>query len=205
MNRCFICGETIEDTFNNIFDCNVSVCYKCFNKFKIRNDSFSIKNCKGVILYYYNDFFKDVLFMYKGMGDYCLKDVFLLYYKNELKRKYKGYILVLAPSNEESELKRGFCHLEEIFKSLDLKIIKCFKKNAIWKQSDKKLKEREEIQNVIKIDKSMLSGVKKVLIVDDVLTSGSTIKTMISQIPSNIVKKVLVLSSNCQIMANEIV
>ena len=84
-------------------------------------------------------------------------------------------------------------------------IIKCFRKDIQWKQSDKHKSERAQIQNVIKIDKSKLFGVKKVLVVDDVLTSGSTIKAMVSQIPSDISKKVLVLSSNCRILRNEIV
>jgi predicted amidophosphoribosyltransferase len=131
--------------------------------------------------------------------------VFLHYKLPKLKRKYRGYDVVCAPSNKDSELKRGFSHVEEMIKGLNLKIIRCFKKTKQWKQSNKHLEERANIQNIIKIDKSLLNGVKRVLIVDDVLTSGSTIKTMISQIPSNIVKKVLVLSSNCRILKNEIV
>ena len=38
MNRCLICNENIEDTFSNLFVCNVKLCYKCFNRFKFRND-----------------------------------------------------------------------------------------------------------------------------------------------------------------------
>ena len=79
------------------------------------------------------------------------------------------------------------------------------KKTKKWKQSDKTLEERRGIQKVIKIDKSCLKNVKRVLIVDDVLTSGSTIRALISQLPPCIDKKVLVLSSNCRISSNEIV
>jgi predicted amidophosphoribosyltransferase len=195
----------VEDTFNSLTGLKIKVCYKCFNKFNVRNESFKINGIDGMVLYYYDEFFKELLYRYKGAGDYLLKDAFLTYNLKAIKRKYKGYSLVLAPSNENAEIKRGFSHLEHIFKSLDLPIIKCFEKNCIWKQSDKKLGERMQIQNVIKIDKRLLNGVKKVLIVDDVLTSGSTIKAMINQIPPNIYKKVFVLASNCQILANEIV
>lgn len=205
MNRCLICNEVIESTFNNITGNEVKVCYKCLESFKIRKSKFNIDGVKGEVLYYYNDFFKDILFRYKGCGDYVLKNAFLGCYKDYLKRKFKKYSIVLAPSNKENEEKRGFCHLEEIFKSLDLQIVKCFEKNAFWKQSDKNFKERNDIQNVIKIDKSQLKEIKRVLIIDDVLTSGSTIRAMIKQMPSNIVKKVFVLSSNCRISANEIV
>ena len=192
MSRCLICDKVIEDTFCGLVDCDCKVCNNCFDKFEIRNESFCIEGVQGVVLYYYNDFFKNVLYRYKGVGDYMLKDAFV-FVNNRLNRMYKGYSIILAPSNKEIEEKRGYCHLEEIFKNLNLKIIKCFEKSEKWKQSDKKLSERKDIQKVIKIDKRPLEGIKKVLIVDDVLTSGSTIKAMISQLPSNIDKKVLVL------------
>ena len=204
MNKCLVCDKNIEDTFDSLIN-TYPICYKCLNSFKIRNKKFLINGIKGFILYYYDDFFKDILYRYKGQGDYLLNEVFINFNVYKLKRKYKRYTIVLAPSNKSLEQKRGFNHLEEIFKHLNLKIVKCFSKCEEWKQSDKNLRDREHIQNIIKIDKSMLKGVKRVLIVDDVLTSGSTIKTMISQIPTNIDKKILILSSNCRILGNEIV
>ena len=205
MNKCLVCDSNIQHTFYNIFCNQNALCYKCYQKFEQRNETFNIKKFKGKILYYYNDFFRDLLFKYKGMGDYVLKDIFLFGKSEWIKNKYKGYSIVLAPSNEDIEKKRGFCHLEGIFCNLNMKIIKCFKKKEKWKQSDKNLEERRKIQNVIKIDKSMLKGVKKVLIVDDVLTSGSTIRVMVSQMPTDIDIKMLILASNCKILANEIV
>ena len=205
MNKCFVCDRVIETVFTNLFeDCN-NICYECAGKLKQRNEKFVVDGCDGVILYFYDDFFKNILFRYKGCGDYFLNEIFLLNHYSRIKRKYKGYSIVLAPSNQDVEEKRGFCHLEGIFKRLNMPIVKCFRKVVEWKQSDKYRAEREQIQNVIKIDKSGLLGVKKVLIVDDVLTSGSTIKTMVSQIPTNILKKVLILSSNCRILKNEII
>ena len=205
MNKCLICNDVIEENFSSLFCEEKQICYSCFCKFERRNAKFVIKGVQGIVLYKYNEFFKDVLFRYKGCYDYALKEVFLAYRLNQLKRQYRGYSVVLAPSNKESEIKRGFNHLEEIFKQIKLPIIKCFIKTKKWKQSEKKKEERVNIQKVIKIDKSCLKGVKRVLIVDDVLTTGSTIKALISQIPSSIDKKVLVLASNCQILANEIV
>lgn len=205
MNRCVVCDKVIEESFVSLFVEECMVCHECKVMFKVRNKRFVVNGVKGMILYYYDDFFRDLLFRYKGSYDYVLKDVFLNDRVNELRREYRGRAIVIAPSTKNSEAKRGFCHLEGIFKSLNLKIIKCFEKNEGWKQSDKKWGDRKGIQNVIKIDKSLLNGVKKVLIVDDVLTSGSTIKAMISQIPSCIDKKVLVLASNCRFLANEIV
>ena len=203
--QCLICNKVIEQTFSNLVNRESFVCYKCENQFKTRGNIFFIEGVEVMVLYYYDSFLKDLLYKYKGCYDYVLKDCFLLYNKSYIKKKYKGHSIVLAPSSNKSEKERGFNHLEEIFKSLKMPIIKCFQKCCEWKQSDKKLSERANIQKVIKIDKSLLKGVKRVLIVDDVLTSGSTIRTMIKQIPSNIDKKVLVLSSNCRVLTNEII
>ena len=205
MSNCLICDDFIEEDFVNLFVSFNKICYGCLKSFKIRNDVFYIEGVKGRILYYYDEFFRSLLYRYKGCGDYLLKDTFLQMKIKELRVKYKGYSLVLAPSNKEIEDKRGFNHLEGIFECLNFPIIKCFKKAKLWKQSDKKLKDRGDIQKVIKLDKSCLNNVKRVLIVDDVLTSGSTIRTIIRQLPSCVDKKVLVLSSNCRIVKNEIV
>lgn len=205
MGNCLICDSVVEEGFASLFVFSDKVCYICQNSFEVRNECFFIEGVKGCVLYYYDSFFKNLLYKYKGCGDYALKDTFLRTHSKELRRKYKGYSLILAPSNKEREEKRGFNHLEEMFKCLNLPIIKCFKKTKAWKQSDKKLKERENVQKVIKLDKSCLNNVKRVLIVDDVLTSGSTVRALIRQLPSCIDKKVLVLSSNCRIVRNEIV
>ena len=201
--QCLICNKVIEETFNSLFSDSNRVCYKCLTQFKNRNEHFMIANVEGYVLYYYDDFFRDLLYRYKGCYDYVLKDAFFHHNLNMIRRKYRGYSIVLAPSNESSERERGFNHLNEIFENLKMPIIKCFKKTKEWKQSDKKIVQRKNIQNVIKIDKKELEGVKKVLLVDDVLTSGATIKTMIRQMPTNIDKKVLVLSSNSDFLSNE--
>lgn len=205
MNNCLICNKVIEEDFTSLICEEKNVCSDCYKCFKIRNDKFIIDGVEGEVLYYYDEFFKSVLYKYKGCGDYALKDVFLEYKKNELRKRYRKYSIVLAPSNKEVEIRRGFNHLEGVFESLKLPILKCFKKTKLWKQSDKKLNERRGIHKIIKIDKSCLNGVKRVLIVDDILTSGSTIRSLICQLPPCIDKKVLVLSSNCRILGNEII
>ena len=82
--------------------------------------------------------------------------------------------------------------MEEIFKNLNLKMIKCIHKTKQVKQADLTTKEREKIGQYLTIDNVDLKH-KKVLLVDDVYTTGSTIKSMIKLVQERGAKKIKVL------------
>ena len=98
-------------------------------------------------------------------------DVFL--YKVELliKLKYLGYKVVYAPSSEDKRNKRGFDHLKLIFDRLGFETVKVEKKHE-YIQEGKSLNERKQM-----IDNYYYDGehIDKLLIVDDVCTTGSTL------------------------------
>ena len=100
--------------------------------------------------------------------------------------------MILAPSYEKSDEERGFNHVEEIFSILKLKMLKCIHKIKQVKQADLTTKEREQIGSVLKIDDISLKG-KKVLLVDDVYTTGSTIKAMIKLVREKGARNIKVL------------
>lgn len=151
-------------------------------------------------IYRYNNFFKSLLYQFKGCYDIELRDVFLEKQAFYLRIKYFGYYLVYIPSSFEDDKKRGFNHVEEIFKLLNLKYIKLLRKKYHFKQSDLSKKEREKIIDKLEIIDGFRVKDKKILLVDDVLTTGSSIKSAIRLItkyqPKDI--KVLVLAHNCR-------
>lgn len=200
MNRCLICFERVQETLN----CN-KVCNACLSKFKIINKTIYYKGIEIYILYEYNDFFRELLYRFKGCYDFALKDAFLVNQLLLLKKKYKKMKIICAPSYKQDDLNRKFNHVNEIAKLLNLEIIDCAKKVKKYKQSDKKMKDRSQIQNYIKIDKTKINAKDQLLIVDDVATSLSTIKSIIHLLPTRNAKKVLVLSSNCRFMENELI
>ena len=103
--------------------------------------------------------------------------------------------MVPAPSAEEADEERGFNHVVEMFQSLNLPMKKCVHKTRQIKQADLNAEERKNIKNFLTIDDVDLSG-KKILIVDDVFTTGSTVRAMIKLISKKTPKsiKVLVMS-----------
>ena len=92
---------------------------------------------------------------------------------------YKDYLIVPVPSNIEDDNKRGFNHVVEIFKQLNLNIYPCLFKKIKFKQSDLSKKERMKVGNKFGIINGKILRNKKVLIVDDVITSGSSMKECI--------------------------
>lgn len=172
------------------------ICHKCFNKFQPKFHKFKVDGCDALALFDYDDEVKEKLYQLKGCFDYELGQVFLNYFLPHLKLKYHGYILVPAPSHISHDEARGFNHVETIFSVLNMKMIKCVHKIDDVKQSDLNAKERQNIyKHMIIKDGEQLLG-QRVLIVDDVFTTGSTVKAMIKLIKNYNPKtiKVLLLS-----------
>ena len=154
--------------------------------------TFYVDDVECFHLYYYTEKVQKILYQFKGCKDYELKTVFLEYYKEYLNSKFKNYIMIPAPSYSKNDDERGFNHVEEIFGCLNLKMNKCIHKIKEVKQADLTTKEREQIGSILTIDGVDLRG-KRILLVDDVFTTGSTIKAMIKLVKEKGASKIKVL------------
>ena len=155
-------------------------------------NTFWFENIECFHLYFYTKKIQELLYQFKGCKDYELRTIFLEYYQYYLNFKFKTYAIIPAPSYKDSDEERGFNHVVEMFKNLGLKMICCIHKNKPVKQADLTTKEREKIGDILSIDDIDLSH-KKVLLVDDVFTTGSTIKSMIKLCREKGAKKIKVL------------
>jgi len=180
---CLVCFNKLK--INNLHELvhnNIYICQKCLDDFSPKLIEGKVDGIKGLYIYTYNDKIKEKIYTLKGCGDIELAKTFLNYYLFELKLRYKGYIIVPSPSNEESNNDRGFNHVIEIFKPLKLPIISCIYKTVNFKQSDLSKIDREKVIKKLAIkDENKLTG-KKVLFVDDISTSGSTLKACLKLI-----------------------
>lgn len=193
-NYCKICFKRIDDfsLYNFINRKNV-LCEDCFSKLNAKFINFKIGQTKGVSIYEYTDTLKELIYKYKGCSDYELKDVFLYRYLKYLRLKYHGFYIVYVPSYHIDDEKRGFNHVREIFKSLRLKELDVLKKISPHKQSSQTFKNRRTINNVLKIDESKSLKGKNILLVDDIMTTGSTLLTSIELLKKQGAKSVEVL------------
>ena len=171
---------------------NPTICHECLLKLNPVLKSFNFEGIECFHIYFYTEKIQELLYQFKGCKDYELKSIFLEYYSSYLNSKFNGYTIIPAPSHEKSDKERGFNHVEEIFSVLKLKTLKCIHKTKQVKQADLTTKERGKIGKVLRIDDVDLKR-KKVLLVDDVFTTGSTIKSMIKLVKEKGARNIKVL------------
>ena len=199
---CKICFQEIHDysLHHLISRSNYQICEKCFAKLEPKFIHFKLSNINALSIYSYDQTIKDLIYKFKGCYDIELKDVFLTRYVNVLKHKYKGYKIVPLPSYEKDDLRRGFNHIIEIYSRFNLDILKVLYKINNEKQAKKTRIERMNVLKNFEIRDIEKIKNQKILIVDDVYTTGSSVNAAITLIKKGKPKKieVLVLAKNIE-------
>lgn len=179
-----------------LFDKDICICSKCQNELEPKFIRFKINGYKATSIYDYTPFIKNLIYTYKGCFDYEMNEVFLNLFFKEIKLKYKGYKIIPIPSYYKDDETRGFNHVVEAFKRLDLELLQIIKKTAHHKQADRGFNDRKEINKYLVLKSNISLEKQRVLIVDDIYTTGATMKAAINLVeklnPREI--KVLVLA-----------
>ena len=195
--HCKICFKEIKiDNMCHIFDKDICLCSKCMDEFDPKFIKFKIDEYSAVSIYEYTPFIKNLIYTYKGCFDYELNQVFLNPFFKEIKLRYKSYKIIPAPSYIKNDEYRGFNHVIEAFKNLGLEILPIIEKTAHHKQAENNSKKRKEIKKYLALKNEISLEKQKVLIVDDIYTTGATMKAMIKLVEKLKPKviKVLVLA-----------
>ncbi len=169
-NRCTICGKNLKS--------ESYLCFKC--SIKLREMS-SLKQMGNLYyLYYYTDVKKMIFdFKFKNRKDIA-KDlsVFVKEAVENILEKEKIDMIISIPINKKRFLERGYNQVDELLKSSEIDFVKIERiKNTKYMYKIKgNLKREENVKKAFKIEGDYFE--KTILIVDDIVTTGATLKEL---------------------------
>ena len=197
--KCLLCGQTMKAvlTFSSILllrNDDSYLCSDCDSTFERIGEEYC-PNCMKIDLstkcqdcqfwckegvevshraiFTYNQAMKDFFSRYKFDGDFLLRKVFASVLSEELK-KYKEYQFVVIPLSSDRYADRGFNHVEGLVEAAGFSFKDILGKREESASSSKSRLERlaTEIPFFIK---DGISLPKKILLIDDIYTTGATV------------------------------
>jgi competence protein ComFC len=170
-DTCRICSRPfrlLDEKFRN-----GDLCYDCF---RWEDDGewqgFLDKNHS---LFLYNDFLKEVIARFKFRGDYVLAKVFVEFFKEKLS-KIEADLFVPIPLSEERLYERGFNQAAALLKESSIPASEILTRIHSEKQSKKSRTERIHLPQVFQLSPEVQFQGKKVVLIDDIYTTGSTLR-----------------------------
>lgn len=154
------------------------ICGYCRCRFEVLDRIYEIDGLSIYACYLYNDFFQSCIFQYKEGRDVALAELFFHPFKEKIAACFHDCTLVIAPSSESRTAQRGFHSLKRMVEKIHLPKMDLLRKVDGLEQKHRSKQERSHIKEHI----TLIKGVeypRKVLLVDDVMTTGATIQTCV--------------------------
>ena len=218
MTECLLCKGQIEEkgSFLQLFllkEEGPSCCYTCYQNFERISEEHCPRcfrdgksdlctDCKkweeeGNLvqhqsIFTYNQAMKEYFSQYKFQGDYALRFVFAKAAKKAVKM-FREHTIVPIPVSVEKFQVRGFNQVQGILDAGKVAYSNILEKKDTLAQSSKTREERLQTQQVFKI-KIEVDLPDKILLVDDIYTTGKTLQLAKQILLEAGVKEVLTFS-----------
>ena len=164
-DRCRICSRTLVDSQDFL-------CYDCIRWERDATWSGCLNSNHS--LFSYNDFLKEIIAKYKYRGDYAIAGAFTSYVKQYL-AETEFDCLVPIPLSAEREMERGFNQAKGLADMAGYSCQEFLMRTHSEKQSKKSRHERIHTTQVFQVCSEEVQG-KHILLVDDIYTTGSTLR-----------------------------
>lgn len=190
MKRCLICNRdrSRHQDFYHWIHSDTLLCGDCQLQLNPVETVRMLDDMKVHILYEYNGFLENLLFQYKEGQDVALRQMFFWDYRHQIRKQFKGRTILLMPSSEAKNRERGFHALKEMSAVIHLPTLQPFRKRSDHKQSLLSYEQRQHISKFMDWQLDAEFSKRKVLLVDDVVTTGATLRAAYKLLPQSIKK-----------------
>lgn len=177
MNECLLCATTIAEqpSWKSLLglERTTKICQNCSKKFQRADVIEESEKIDWITsLYIYNDAMREFLHQYKFLQDIALAEVF----RNELREALNTTATIVPiPMHPEKKIERTFAQVEQLLISANIPYEDILEKIGTESMGEKSKEQRLAMPTQFKIKSTINVQPKSYVLVDDILTTGTTL------------------------------